>query len=112
MSDVSDCSLFGRVATAPTISLGERNDRDPPIVDVNTPDLSFEESEPLNESRVETSLCGSNESQPGSIDLNTNESESSLNGNSANSILNDISIKNVNRLVIGTLNIKFYCTKV
>ena len=91
MSDVSVRSLFGRVTNAPIIYSGETNDRDPPIVDVNTPDLSFEESEPLNESRVETSVCGSNESQ------------SSQNDISSNNILKDIRVKNVNRLIIGTL---------
>ena len=62
-------------------------DRTPPIRDIGTPNLSLQSSS------------------------SENDSQSSLSDSSANNILKDIRIKNVNRLIIGTLNINFIAPK-
>ena len=67
----------------------------PPIVEVDTPNISFESDSNSINSGLDNSLYGSN----------LHDSHCSQNEDSANSILKDIRVKNVNRLTIGTLNI-------
>ena len=69
----------------------------PPIVEVDTPNISFGSGTNSGNSYLTNSLCDT-----------THVSE---NYESANSILKDIRIKNVNRLIIGTLNINFIAPK-
>ena len=71
----------------------------PPIVEVDTPNISF--GSDSNSISSGNSLYGSN----------LHDSHCSQNEDSANSILKDIRIKNVNRLIIGTLNINFIAPK-
>ena len=80
---------------APPIEIVGILDQTPPIRDVNTPNHSFDDDSGSN-----TSLCGSE-----------SNSQSSHNDIAANNILKDIRIKNVNRLIIGTLNINFIAPK-
>ena len=68
----------------------------PPIGDVDTPNITLS-SDGVG---TYTSLCGSD-----------TDSQSSQNGISANDLLKNIRIKNVNRLIVGTLNINFIAPK-
>ena len=70
-------------------------DASPPIVEVDTPNISFESDSNSINSGLDNSLYGSN----------LHDSHCSQNEDTANSILKDIRVKNVNRLTIGTLNI-------
>ena len=70
----------------------------PPVVEVDTPNISFESGTNSVNSGLSNSLCG----------MNANDSQSY---DSANSILKGMRVKNVNRLIIGTLNINFIAPK-
>ena len=90
-NDVSDAFCDG-VMINPEILARDMLNETPPIGDVDTPNISFSN----DSSGTDTSVCDSDA-----------DSQSSQIKNSANSILKDIQIKNVNRLIIGTLNINF-----
>ena len=74
----------------------------PPIVEVDTPNCTFSETLDSQDESV-ASLYGSN--------IDEDESNVSQNDISAVNILKDIRIKNVNKLIIGTLNINFIAPK-
>ena len=102
MLEVSVDSLSDRDSIVSGFSC---TDVTPPIVDIITPDISFQDVP--NTLQETSSLCGSNDSN----DEESQASQSSENDMSANNILKDIRIKNVNRLIIGTLNINFIAPK-
>ena len=98
MLEVSVESLFDRDSiSSPKENVGML-DQTPPIRDADTPNNSFNSLS--DGSGLNTSMCGSE-----------NESSFSQNDTSANNLLKDIRIKNVNRLIIGTLNINFIAPK-
>ena len=76
----------------------------PRIVDVTTPDISLQDIS--LDSQQNSSLSGPNSSNSSNVE----ESQASENC-SANSILKNIRVKNVNRLIIGTLNTNFIAPK-
>ena len=77
----------------------------PTVVEVDTPNQSFGDT---SESGSDTSLYGSSNSG-NSQSFQGQDTEQPE--NSANSLLKDIRIKNVHRLIIGTLNINFIAPK-
>ena len=84
--------VFDGVVDVIGVGMNENNqeimlDQTPPIGEVDTPNHSLND-----DSGSDTSLCSQNDM-------------------SANNILKDIRIKNVNRLIIGTLNINFIAPK-
>ena len=80
----------------PPIRNVDRLDLTPPIQDVDTPNTSLNS----DGSPSETSVSGSE-----------NDSQSTGNDISANDLLKNIRVKNINRLIIGTLNINFIAPK-
>ena len=95
--EVSDCSVTGRYGNTPTNISGEMNET-PGIVEAHTSNHSFEDSDESS-------------SEPSLVDSNSNDSQTSENEDSANSILKNLRIKNINRLIIGTLNKNFTAPK-
>ena len=79
----------------PLIGNVDMLDQTPPVRDVETPNISFSS----DGSTSHVSLLGSDDTQSSHDDI------------SANAILKEIRIKNVNRLIIGTLNINFIAPK-
>ena len=73
----------------------------PPVVEIDTPNISFESSSNSVNSGLDHSL----------YDSNLHDFHCSQNEESANSILKDIRVKNVNRITIGTLNINSISSK-
>ena len=86
------------LAQTPPIENVGMLDQTPPIGDIDTPNHSFNSLS--DGSGSSTSLCGSD-----------TDSQSSQNEISANDLLKNIRIKNVNRLIIRTLNINFIAPK-